>query len=350
MIGSALLWGTVAIGGFTLWHPRPGPLVTAGFAHRAPATPGSVTTLTGYPHRAPARSSFDADSLSAYEWNDATWAEPGDYAARFRSLAALHITDLFVDITRSVSMLEAQDPALAGYLGSFRELVALGAGKGIRVHALVGDPHWSTSDTAGPSAALQVMTRMRALSEGRMPAGLQFDVEPWTLPGWSANQGDYSLGFVEMVDSVATSWDALALPGSLGFAVPFWFDGVGGGAPQVTLDSTTADPLSMALTALGRVPGSYVNVMTYRNHASGPGGTEEDFSPVVQAAARLASPVTLLVGQELGPVSPASTTFYGTSWAAWESSTAALRSAYHPVDTFGGVAANDVEHLLQLHR
>ena len=350
MIGSALLWGAVAIGGFTLWHPRPGPLVPAGFAHGAPAGRGSVTTLTGYAPQVPASSGFDADSLSAYEWSDATWAEPGDYAARFRGLADLHVTDLFVDITRSVGMLKADDPALAGYLARFRDLVALGAGKGIRVHALVGDPHWSSSDPSGPSEALQVMTRMRALTGGRMPAGLQFDVEPWTLPGWAADQGGDSLGFVKMVNSVAASWSALALPGALGFAVPFWFDGVGGGVPQVTVGSTTADPLSMALTSLGRVPGSYLNVMTYRNHASGPGGTEEGFSPVVQAAARMASPVTLLVGQELGPVSPASTTFYGTSWAAWEASATALRSFYRPVATFGGVAANDVEHLLQLHR
>jgi hypothetical protein len=152
-----------------------------------------------------------------------------------------------------------------------------------------------------------------------------------------------------MVQSLATSWKQLDLPGTLGFAVPFWFDGTGGAVPDIGTASGLVTPLVAVLTTLGMVPGSYLNVMTYRTSPNLPGGTVQCFGGVLQTASRLHSPTTLLVGQELGedPSEP-TITFYGATWTVWASNMATLTSAFASSGLYGGIAADDATALASL--
>lgn len=338
---------TTLLGGFAAPArvPRAAAAVAAGQASRrsgeADAAAGTVTgrasTTTG--------SGFSPRSLSAYEWYDSTWSSGAtSYGVRLATLKRLGVTDLFVDITRAVTMERDSDPGLKAYLSTFRELVAYAARESIRVHALMGDPCWATSDPAGSAESLEVMAELRELKTGSMPAGLQLDVEPWGLPQWSTEKSSYSLAYVRMVRSVAKRWRKLAMPGSLGFAVPYWFDGAGGAVLRVDAGNGPVDPLSAVLIALESVPGSYLNLMTYMTDPTAPGGTIDSFRSDLAVAKRLGSSVTLLLGQELGESpSEAATTFYGSSWSKWCANVSKLRTSFASTPHYGGVAVDDTE-------
>ena len=351
---AALAVVTTVVGGFAA--PSPSSQAHPGAAARQ-LSGGTVLTRAG--SKTPSRrgstttgSGFSASSVSAYEWYDSTWSSgASSYRPRLATLKRLGVTELFVDITRAVTMEQGSDAALKPYLSTFRELVAYAARENVRVHALMGDPCWATSDHAGAADALKVMSDLKALKVGSMPAGLQLDVEPWGLPAWSNEKSSYSLAYLSMVRSVAKSWQTLALPGSLGFAVPYWFNGAGGSVPPVDSGNGLVDPLTALLGILGSVRGSYLNLMTYMTDPSAPGGTIDSFRSDLVVAKRLGSPVTLLLGQELGEdPSEATTTFYGSDWATWTANVAKLRASFASTPHYGGLAVDDTEAMEQLSR
>ncbi|MGA3216174.1 MAG: hypothetical protein ABSD97_10870 [Acidimicrobiales bacterium] len=295
---------------------------------------------------------FTASSLSAYEWVDTSWSKGASaYEPELVVLKELGVTDLFVDITRAVTYEQSHSAALVAYLTTFRRLVAEAAAKGLRVQALMGDLEWATSGPAGINEALAVMTELRGISAGEMAAGFQLDVEPWGLPDWASHEVAYALDYDQMVRQVAAFWKAGNFPGTLGFAVPFWWNGIGGSVPDINPGTGLEDPLTAVLTSLAPVPGSNLNVMAYSARPRAPGGTETMFKSDLATAKSAGSRVTLLLGQDLAPDPAAvSSTFAGSTWHSWTTNVATLRSAFASEPDFGGIAVEDTQALVLLHK
>lgn len=292
-----------------------------------------------------------ARSLSAYEWQDTLWSTSiASYEPDLLRLRKMGVTNIFVDITRAVTYQQTHNPRLLTYLAAFRLLVADARTVGINIDALMADSEWATIGPDGITDALAVMSKLRQISSGRMPAGLQFDVEPWALPAWGSHKAAYALDYERMVQRVVTAWKAAKLKGSLGFTVPFWWNGIGGAVPDINPGTGPVDPLQATLRALEPVSGSYLNVMTYCTRPRSAGGTIAMFDSDLAAETAIRSSVTLLLGQEVAP-DPAGTdaTFYGASWHVWTTNLATLRSRFARVPEFGGIAVEDAQALLMLH-
>lgn len=302
--------------------------------------------------RAAPSARFTAYSLSAYEWQDTLWsARPSAYKPDLTVLKQLRVTDLFVDITRAVTYKQLHSSRLISYLTKFRLLVAEAANYGIRVHALMGDFEWATIDPVGISDAMAVLSELRGLRTGRMSAGFQLDVEPWGLPSWSSHEAAYALDYDRMVQRVVSTWRAARFPGSLGFAIPYWWDGIEGAVPDINPGTGRVSPLMAVLLALARVSTAYLNVMTYITKPTSPGGTVAMFDRDLAVEKSIGSRVSLLLGQELAP-DPAGigTTFEGSSWHVWTANVATLRSSFASAPHFGGIAVEDAEALMLLHK
>src|SRR3954454_2454636 len=250
----------------------------------------------------------------AYEWHDATWwPDPSAYAGTLATLQRLGGDTLYVDITRGVSLLRQASSALPAYEAAFSALVAAADAIGINVDAVGGDPTWATSHPGMPGKLLTVVAQLLAANPGTALHGVQFDVEPWGLRDWRFHSAAYARAWVKFVQSTVTTWQRLGLPGRLGFTVPYWFNGVTGGVPKVTVNGVTGFPFQLALSALAALPSTVLDVMAYRNVTSGPNGSIALFAGNLNAASAAGSQTELLVGQETGVSSPASTTFLGTS-------------------------------------
>lgn len=281
-----------------------------------------------------------SDSLGAYQWDDQTWVDsPLTFNESMDRMHSAGVTDLYIDITRAVTYLRQDPAAVAPYLHALGQVLVNGTKRDIRIHALFGDPTWATTDRQAPFDALAIVHRFEK-QEGRPLAGVQFDVEPWGLPTWSANKADYVANYLSFVGEVASSFRSSALPGSLGFAVPYWFDGANGALSEGSV------PLVPLLKSLGPVARPYIVVMAYRNHATGVNGSIELMAAPLALAEH--SKVAVIAGLELGNVQPPSTTYYARSAADLNQALGQLREALQRSDAFSGIAVDDAAGLLAL--
>lgn len=334
------------------------PVRAAFVAGVVAAVAGATAGLGGRTHTAPydnirtTRPTIDSPTggtlRMAYEWHDTTWSRSvAAYAPTLTSLRRLGVTDLVVDITRSITYVRSGTRTqLTTYLTTFRRLVAEGRSYGVTVRAVVGDPSWSVTGSNAGLQAVGVMQQLDGLTVGAAPAGLEFDVEPWSRPGWPTKQAAYSSSYVTFVRSIAAAWNRLGIAGSLGFAVPSWFDGQGGAVPKIRVGVTTAYPMTQVLSALASVPSAYLNVMTYRRSVTGVDGTLARFGPVTTSAAASRSGVSLFLGQDVTANPVATTTLAGETLAQMQATFTTLQAAYADQPPFAGLEVNDAEGLL----
>jgi hypothetical protein len=279
-----------------------------------------------------------SESLAAYQWDDRAWvASPQTFNRSMDRMHSAGVTDLYIDITRAVTYLRQDPAAVAPYLRSLGRLLVNATKRDIRIHALFGDPNWSTTDRQAPDDALAIVKRFER-QEGKPLAGVQFDVEPWGLSTWPTNKADYLASYLSFVGEVSSSFRSSALPGSLGFAVPYWFDGTTEALPDGSV------PLVSILKSLDSVAQPYIVVMAYRNHATGTNGSIELMAPSLALAEH--SNVAVIAGQELGDVQPPSTTYHARSAADLNQALAQLREALQRSDAFSGIAVDDAAGLL----
>ena len=284
--------------------------------------------------------------LGAYEWDDTTWwPTPSAYEGTLTTLKALGVTTLYVDITEAVSLTRAHASALALFLSDLATLVEEADSDGFTVDAVGGDPAWATRDRSGPAQLLSAVASVVSGLPASALDGVQFDVEPWALPGWRRHRAAYAVDWLRFLQTTVTQWTSDGLTGRLGFTVPYWFDGDTGGVPRVSFGATTGYPFPLALGILAPLDHTVLNVMAYRNATAGPNGSEALFRGNVDAVEAVGSRTMLLAGQETGNVAPPEITFYGTGCARFEEAATQMADAFDGDAPYQGIAVDDVESL-----
>src|ERR1700688_1913619 len=212
------------------------------------ATPARATEgVAGVATRSAARlvSTFGetGGELGAYEWNTTTWApSPSAYLPTLARLRALGVNTLFVDITEAVSLTKRNSSQLTSFLSDFAQFVSQADADGFRVDAVGGDPSWSTRSPKGAAELLAAVARVTAQLPAGALDGVQFDVEPWGLAGWRRHATTRALDWLRLVQTMGNDWQHEGVSGSLGFTVPYWFNGDNGGVPQVTFAGARGYP------------------------------------------------------------------------------------------------------------
>ncbi|MBT0994490.1 hypothetical protein KIN34_09345 [Cellulomonas sp. DKR-3] len=193
------------------------------------------------------------------------------------------------------------------------------ADAGVAVTALGGDAGWL--DQPG-LAATWAGAALR--SAGPALVGVQLDVEPWALPGWSDDVPGGSRRWLAVLDAVAASLPAGV---ALGVDAPWWL-------------TTVAAPVgegSLLDAALARV--DEVVVVAFSDHADGPDGIVALAGPAVdrvRAAGR-----TWSVGVETDTPKVAG----GAQYTFHDEGAAVLeREAARAASALGGGACVCVEH------
>ncbi len=286
--------------------------------------------------------------LGAYEWNNAAWTpNPAAYQPTLARLRGLGVSTLFVDITEAVSLTLRHSEQLSSFLSEFRGLVTEADADGLKVDAVGGDPSWS-KHPSGAQDLLAAVARVTAeLPVGALD-GVQFDVEPWGLAGWRQHATVRAVDWLRFVQTMVNDWQQDGLVGSLGFTVPYWFDGDNGGVPRVTFDGIEGYPFQLSLALLAPLADTVLNVMAYRDTTSGPNGSNALFNANLQLAVAAGSHTSLLLGQETGKAKPTSITFYGKGCAAFQTAVNQIGTAFGEDQNYSGIPVDDVESLLAL--
>ncbi|KQP61460.1 hypothetical protein ASF39_01895 [Methylobacterium sp. Leaf108] len=185
--------------------------------------------------------------LSAWAWRPHRWREaPDDLVAE---ALARRITRLFVSVAI------AEDTI--GEEARFSTFVGLARASGIAVAVVEGDPGMALDE--GRAAALRrlgalVAYQRRAAPESRL-AGVQYDIEPYLLPGFQADPDAILRGWATTLDALSAAADPL----DLDLVLPFWLPlhpaaglvmpAVGRGARRVTVMAYRTTPAEIVAAA-----------------------------------------------------------------------------------------------------
>lgn len=199
---------------------------------------------------------------------------------------------------------------------SLGDFIGLARREGISVTLLAGRAAWATEP--GHGEALRVAREARAFADGlgrqgrAAPEAIQFDVEPYLLPGWQTDTQALSNQYLDLFEKLR---EALGGRLRLQACIPFWFDRV-----KVRRRGRTR-PLSEWI--LDAADGAVV--MDYRDSAHRlVSGVQEE----LDYASRKGQAITLAIN--LSPSTERGTTFHGQSEArirrALEDASEILRS------------------------
>ncbi|HZF93316.1 MAG TPA: hypothetical protein VEZ20_00430 [Allosphingosinicella sp.] len=144
----------------------------------------------------------------AWAWQPALWRESGD--ALLRSAAARGLGRLSVTLAISEGRIENAE-ALAAFVRSARR-------QGIAVEAVEGDPDMVFAHGLASAAARAraIAAYQRTAAPAARLAGVQYDIEPYTLASWGQEPAGYR-GWSEAVRTLARSAGQ-----PIHLVLPFW--------------------------------------------------------------------------------------------------------------------------------
>jgi len=240
-----------------------------------------------------------------YEWRDFRNLQTPDYAAKLDTLSKQGFNTIFVsvDAYNPVGSPEL-NTGLLQMLDAYRQLCAQ---HGFTVQALAGDKDWSLPDKR---YRLQDMVAGVAAYNAAYPdrkiTQLQFDVESYNLPEYTANRQQILQYFMQTVSSAMQQAQVNGF--AAGFALPFWFDEAGENVESLNFNGKTAYPTQHVLDTAQQY-GGFVVIMAYRTQLDGEDGIVAHTKTEL-AYARSKPNASIYIAQEVSNVEPAKITYY----------------------------------------
>jgi hypothetical protein len=289
-------------------------------------------------------------NLATYEWRDAVWrGRPATLLSSLASARRVCLTAVLVDVTRVATY----DPvagraALASYAGELRALTAAAGRSGVAVEAVAGDPNWAVANELHVRRVLDFVGGFnRATAPGARLRGLQFDVEPWSLPRFQTAPQSTLGGYLDMVAGVVAVQRRTAGTPRVGFAIPYWFEGTN---PKTVIDY--AGRHAPALDHLARLlrvsPAAAVSVMAHVARISGPGGITTVAKRAIDRLHGLAPAVRATVGVETTNSDPETPSYYGRSADVFVADMQTLSRAFMATPAFDGIVVDDRAGVLRI--
>jgi hypothetical protein len=316
-------------------------LVVLG-AHPAAATEGSPT---GDPA---------GEGLAAFEWYRLSEVNENVSRERLWSLRGDGFATVYADLGEYLE--EADEPEswsqrrkLRWLADDLRRFVARASRAGLAVHGVAGGPNWTaeTHRYLGPKL-LELVADYNAEAEpDERLQGVQFDIEPYVDPGFWDDVDTSLKDYLATIEGIVDTYEQVrGWPGndglSLGFAIPFWFDGTPE-VPEVDFNGTRQAVAFHLIDLLGGLPEAYLVVMAYRNLTAGPDGSIEFVRGEFEYANRAGAACGIVIGQEFTPVTPEKLSFWWTGRAAFRQAAEELVDAYGDLPQFRGISVDDMD-------
>jgi hypothetical protein len=326
----------------------------------------SVLLLVVGAHSAAAASSpaevLQQQGFAAFEWYPLSQANAKISDQRLNSLRKDGFRTIYADIGEYLEVADQPDSRtqrnrLSQLNSDLKRFVSRASNLGLAVHAVAGGPNWTDASHRylGPKLVKLVADYNTAAAANERLQGVQLDIEPYVDASfWNdvdASLRSYLWTLQTIVDTYKQARTQIGNSGLwLGFAIPFWFDGVPE-APAVEFGQTestrTTKPAAFHLIdMLQQLPEAYILVMAYRNFASGPDGSIEHVRSEFDYAGQIGATSAIVVGQEFTKVTPEKLSFWWTGRAAFRQASLQIAGVYGQLPQFHGLAVDDMNAYL----
>lgn len=156
------------------------------------------------------------ETRGMWVWQKAVATQAAEEDKLFAFCAERGINTVFVE---SQALINGSQPELATFIDH-------AAAKGILVELLFGNMDWALP--AGHAKAIALAQAAVDFTSGlggaAKPAGVHFDVEPYTLPEWTSDQAGTANAYLDLLESLEQTTAGSGL--RLSADIAFWFDTV----------------------------------------------------------------------------------------------------------------------------
>jgi hypothetical protein len=293
--------------------------------------------------------------FAVYEWYRVSQVNAKVSEQSLSSLRTDGFKTVYADVGEYLEVADqpdsrAQRTRLAQLKSDLKRFVARASNQGFAVHAIAGGPDWTDMSRRylGPMLVQLVADYNGSVASNERLQGVQLDIEPYVDPSFfddvDTSLKDYLWtlkGIVDKYRQVRTQAGNGGL--RLGFAIPFWFDGVPE-APAVRFppEGRSAPAAFHLIDMLHDLSEAYVVVMAYRNFALGADGSIEHAWREFDYARASEAVCGIVVGQEFGRVYPEKVSFWWAGRAAFRQAAEDIAEEYGGYAQFRGLSVNDL--------
>lgn len=199
--------------------------------------------------------------------------------------------------------------------------------KGLKVEYLDGDAKWATTNQASAKTYIDNFCafNMEAIDTNEKFDGVQYDVEPYLLSGWSDATTKIEIwnSYIQLLTYCQAKVDSLNDKTYFGVAVPRWFDSNPGPAYQKQLQDLV----------------DYVAIMDYVDTSPriiSDAGTE------IVYAEKIGKKV--IVGVETQKIDPGTSTYYEEGWGNMESNLYEVNEYFKNYKSYSGIAIHHYDY------
>jgi hypothetical protein len=293
--------------------------------------------------------------LAVFEWYKLTQVNAKVSEPRLTTLRTDGFKTVYANVGEYLEVADqppsrTQQTRLNQLKSDLKRFVARASSLGVAVHAVDGGPNWTdaTHSYLGPKLVQLVADYNGAAAPNERLKGVQLDIEPYVDPSFFDNVEVSLQEYLSTLQSIVARYEQVRTqPGNsglrLGFAIPFWFDGVPEAPPvEFGPDHKTAPAAFHLIDMLRALPEAYVLVMAYRNFTSGPDGSIEHVRSEFDHAAQVGAACGIVVGQEFGQVYPEKVSFWWAGRAAFRQAVEEIAAFYGQRPQFRGLSVNDM--------
>jgi hypothetical protein len=291
--------------------------------------------------------------IAVFEWYKLSQVNAKVSDQRLNALRADGFKTVYANVGEYLEVADqpysrTQQTRLNQLKSDLKRFVARASKLGLAVHGIGGGPNWTDAAHRylGPMLVELVADYNQTAAANERLQGVQLDIEPYVDPSFfddvEASLQDYLWTLKRIVDTYKQVRTQAGNSGlRLGFAIPFWFDGVPE-APAVAFEGKTKPAAFHLIDMLRALPDAYVLVMAYRNFTSGPDGSIAHVRSEFDYARQAEAACGIVVGQEFAAVSPEKLSFWWVGRAAFRQAALEIADAYGGYPQFRGLSVNDM--------
>ncbi len=215
---------------------------------------------------------------------------------------------------------------------------------GISVDAETGWRNWAEEGHQyKPLAMINYVLQYNNTHQKKFRA-IQYDIEPYLLPEYVTDKKTVLIHFLDLVNQTVTKLDKSDLEFSV--AIPEFYDGTNDETPKFAYKGKLGFAIEHLLDIMDRRQGSKIIIMSYRNWSKGNDGSIDITRNEIDLANKHRTKI--IVAQDTSDVEPSYITFFKKSRPYYERQLQAIHTGFEKDKSFGGVAVNYLNSLLEL--